>query len=173
MFSSTVTNFPKRPESFGKKIHSLSSGLLTLFTRKKKGAKAGKKFAIFLLLCLFKYSCYLVMLYFHQKFHQLAKLQFLFKFIQESMQNNYQFSFKTRMVFFDDLRPCYVYLSLLCVINIVFFFFLKIEQVLMYLNFHMYVYVGLNMNCEPKYIYLSLLECQSHLKYQILTKCPK
>ena len=86
----------------------------TLFTR-KKSAKAGKKFAIFLLLCLFKYSCYLVMLYFHQKLNQLAKLQFFFKFIQESMQNNYQFSFKTRMKVFNVLRPGNVLLSYLCV----------------------------------------------------------
>ena len=42
-----------------------------------------------------------------------------FKLIQESMQNNYQFSVKTRMIFFDGL--CYVYFSSLCVIYCFFF----------------------------------------------------
>ena len=123
-------DFSEEARELWTKIHSLSSGLDCSLAKKK--CESRKEIHYFSLTMLVNTAVTYLCCTSIKSFTGWQSSNF-FKLIQESMQNNYQFSVKTRMIFFDGL--CYVYFSSLCVIYC--FFVFVFNQISRHLYFHM------------------------------------
>ena len=84
----------------------------TLFTRKKKVRKPERNSLFFSYCACLSTAVTQLCCTFIKSFTSWQSSNF-FKFIQESMQNNYQFSFKTRMTFFLMISVPVIFICLL------------------------------------------------------------